>query len=441
VPDVTLKNAAAKPGIALTNKGTGIAPGAVRITSYYGHGYSYYSMGSDQKWNADILKVNRENGYLSWENKGAGTTSGSYWNATVVISANGFEAENIIFENSFNQYISKKESEDVVVMWTSGNKGQRPADPGNTSVQKRSFVERAAAIAIANNTDKVVLNNCRVVGRQDSFFGGNNSRVVIYKGAMMGAVDYLFGGMIAVFYKTGLVMNTSDESSDAAYLTAAQQSSGRGFLMYECTIRSAVPGTETASAYLSRPGYFGRPWQATTSEVVFYKTTVDTTNFTGFPGKSLIAPAGWDKSLGGESKLMYEYGTIEKSGENNLPGRATWATLLTTPVLTDGTEITTFNFTKGNDSWDPIPVLVAADHSTGMILPRKESPINIYSNGSRIYLSNIRSDTLVNIYGLNGSLILSLKTGEDCSYSFPKGMWIVQVSSKEGIKAVKVVTQ
>jgi len=36
---------------------------------------------------------------------------------------------------------------------------------------------------------------------------------------------------------------------------------------------------------------------------------------------------------------------------------------LTNPVLTDGTDITTFNFTKGNDGWDPIPLLDAEEDS------------------------------------------------------------------------------
>lgn len=352
--NVTLKNAATTPDIALANKGVDISANAVRITSYYGTGYSYYSMGNNQKWNAEILRVNKENGYLSYTNAGAGTTNGSYWNATAVISANGFEAEDIIFENSFNQYISKKESDDVVVMWEVGNKGLRPTDIGNTSVQNRSFVERAAAIAITNNTDKVILTNCRVVGRQDAFYGGTGTRVAVNKGAVMGAVDYIFGGMTAVFYKTDLVMNTSDESVDAAYLTAAQQSSGRGYLMYKCTVKSATPGTETTSVFHAKPGYFGRPWQATTSEVVFYNTTVYTSDFTGFEGKSLISPVGWSNSLGGESNLMYEYGTFEFSGEDNLASRVAWCTLLTVPTLKDGTEISTFNFTKGTDNWDPL---------------------------------------------------------------------------------------
>lgn len=367
MPNVTLKNAAAVPSIALANKGIDIDPSAVRITSYYGTGYDYYSM-NNQKWDGEVLRVNKENGYLSSRNKGDGTTNNSYWNATVVVFANGFEAEDIIFENSFNQYISKKESEDIVVMWESGSKGLRPTNAGNTDVQKKSFVERAAAIAIANNTDKVILNKCRVVGHQDTFFGGVNSRVVVYKGVVMGGTDYLFGGMTAVFYKTDIEMNTSDDKGDISYLTAAQQSGGRGYLMYECTVKSATPGIDNASTYLSKPGYFGRPWQATTSEVVFYNTTIETTNYTGLEGKSLIEPIGWDKSLGGESKLMYEYGTIEESGANNQANRATWATVLKKPTLNDGTEITTYNFTKGTDGWDPISELVANDESNQYLI-------------------------------------------------------------------------
>ncbi len=361
--DVTLKNAGTDPNISLLNQGLDIDPNAVRITSYYGHGYDYYSQGSDEKWNADVLRVNLENGYLSHENAGAGTTNGSYWNSTVVVEANGFVAEDIIFENSFNQYVSAKEANDVVVMWDSGCPGERPVDVNNTGVQDRSLKERAAAIAFTGGANQAILNNCRVVGRQDSFYGSDGARVVVYKGAMMGSVDYIFGAMVAVFYQTDLVMNVSDASNDAAYLTAAYQDSGRGYLMYECNVTSTTPGVDTASAYQAKPGYFGRPWKANTSEVVFYNTTIETTDYPGSQGDSLIAPAGWNSSLGGESEFMYEYGTIELSGVSNTASRVSWSTVLSSPVLDDGTDITPFNFTKGDDGWDPIAVLIAAEES------------------------------------------------------------------------------
>jgi pectin methylesterase-like acyl-CoA thioesterase len=437
--NVTFKNAASTPNIKLLNKGVDIDAGAVRITSYYGHGYNYYSMSSDQKWHADVLKVNKENGYLSYENKGSGTTNGSYWNATVVVTANGFEANDIIFENSFNQYISKKESEDVVVMWSAGSKGARPTDIGNTAVQNRSFVERAAAIAIANNIDKVVLNKCRVVGRQDSFYGGTGTRLVAYKGVMMGAVDYIFGGMTAVFYKTDLSMNTSDTAGDQAYITAPQQSSGRGYLMYECKVTTPIPGTETASAYRSKPGYFGRPWQATTSEVVFYNTTIETSNFPGNENQSLIVPAGWNDSLGGQSDKMYEYGTIENSGVNNASGRVAWSTKLATPSLTGGTAITTFNFTKGNDNWDPLPQLIS-NETLGVKNNTPTSAVNVIGYKNRIVISNVKSETAVAVYSITGAKVKTFKTSQDIDFESQNGVWIVVIKAEDGQKSVKVIT-
>lgn len=443
VPNITLRNAASTPSIQLSNKGVDIEAGAVRITSYYGHGYNYYSMGNNQKWNADVLRVNKENGYTTYANKGSGTTNNSYWNATVVISANGFEAENIIFENSFNQYISKKESEDVVEEWESGGKGVRPTDVNNTAVQNKSFVERAAALAITNNTDKVVFNNCRIVGRQDSFFGGVNTRVVVYKGAVMGGTDYIFGGMTAVFYKTDLVMNTSDASTDVSYITAAQQSSGRGYLMYECNITSAIPGIDNASTHLSKPGYFGRPWQANTSEVVFYNTTIGATNFPGSEDKSFILPIGWLSSLGGESPSMYEYGTTELSGENNQLARAIWSTILKDAKLTDNTAINTFNFTKGNDDWDPITDLIDGDVTVGIVSNKAASEVVINVLGNNIYLSNITSKTTVNVYNTHGSLIQTKTTSTNTQLNMDKGLGlaIIEVLSENGRKVVKVVVK
>lgn len=365
-PNISLKNAGATPSIALLNKGVDIDDNAVRITSYYGHGYNYYSMGPDQKWHEDLLAVNKANGYLSYENKGSGTTNGSYWNATVVVFAPGFEAEDVIFENSFNQYISKKESEDIVVPNNGApTGGERPTTYGDTSIQNRDlgYVERAAAIAFVSSADKAILNNCRVVGRQDSFYGSEGARVVIYKGAMMGAVDYIFGGMTAVFYKSDLVLNTSDSGNDTAYITAAQQGSSRGYLMYQCNVKSPIPGVETASSDWGKPGYFGRPWAATTSEVVFYQTNIDMSQSPNFSGQSMIYPEGWRNTLGGESNMMYERSTNELAGVDNSGSRASWSTVLTTDQLTDGTDITTFNFTKGNDDWDPIPALDAEEDS------------------------------------------------------------------------------
>lgn len=437
-PNVTLKNASSTPNTNLIDKGVNITNGAVRITSYYGVGYNYFSMANNQKWNQEVLNVNRENGYTTYQNV-SGTTNGSYWNATVVVNANGFQADDIIFENSFNQYVSRKESQDVIVMWTSGCPGLRPTTYGDTSVQNRILVERAAAIAVPNNIDKVILNKCRVVGRQDSFFGGTGARVVVYKGDIMGAVDYIFGGMDAVFYKSNLSMNVSDASNDSAYITAAQQATGRGFLMYECTVTSAIPQIESASTYRAKPGYFGRPWAASTSEVVFYNTTIETSNYPGFVGQSLIMPLGWQNSLGGTSSGMYEFGTIENSGVNNTPVRATWATALTTPILNDGTAITTFNFTKGLDNWDPIPQLIASE-ALGVNAQQVVTSVNVSAYKNNIVVSNVKSNTKVAVYDMKGSLVKSFETITDTTFNMPAGLWIVTIKAVDGQKSIKLIT-
>jgi exo-poly-alpha-galacturonosidase len=76
--------------------------------------------------------------------------------------------------------------------------------------------------------------------------------------------------------------------------------------MYQCTVTSAVPQVESASQYRAKPGYFGRPWAANTSEVVFYNTTIETSNNPSFNGQSLIVPLGWQNTLSGNSAGMYE---------------------------------------------------------------------------------------------------------------------------------------
>ena len=339
VANVTLVNASKNPSIETKNKGVDIDDNAVRITSYYGHGYTYYSMGSDCKYDEELLAVNKENGYASFENPGSGTTNGSYWNATVVITASGFEAEGIIFENSFNQYVSKKAAADVIVAQSSAKEGsvaRADMSYGDTTVQNKKYVERAAALAIANNCKQVSFDNCKFIGRQDTLYGGTDVTAAFYDCAVYGGTDYIFGAMTAVFAKCDLVLNTMEDNNDVAYITAAQQKSGRGYLMYNCNIVSTTPGVDTASEEVSKPGYFGRPWQGNTSEVVYYATIIGQAS----DGSSLIAPIGWNSTLGGTSDNVYEYNTYEMvKGIDNSASRADWSHVITEPKLTDGTTI------------------------------------------------------------------------------------------------------
>ena len=261
---------------------------------------------------------------------------------------------------------------------------------------------------------------------------------MVYKGDVLGAVDYIFGGMTAVFYKTKLVMNVTDATNDLAYITAAQQSSGRGYLMYACTVTSTTAGVDTNSSYRANPGYFGRPWQANTSEVVFYNTTIETSNNPSNSGLSLITPLGWNNSLGGTSSGMYEYGTTEQTGVNNSSNRATWATYLTNPVLNDGTPITAFNFTKGNDNWDPISILDNSGTLDTNNVSAKSST-KIYGIGNELLISNIKNNTKISIYNISGSLQKTLNVNKETKLTLPKGIWIVTAQSIEGLSSTKIL--
>ena len=437
-------NASATPSIALKNKGVDIDDNAVRITSYYGHGYNYASMGDDYKWDERTLQVNKENGYASVVN--AGGSGSTYWNATVVVEGKDFYAENIIFENSYNQYISEKEANDLVFE-AEGGKGVRPTDAGNTSVQNRSFRERAAALALSKTSDRTFLNNCRVIGRQDSFYGAE-CRVACYKGALMGACDFLFGEMNLTCYQTDLVMNTDEDKNDVAYITAPKTGAGqRGMLFFECNVVSAEVGTETAAINSSKPGLWGRPWEGATSEAIFAGCVVDTCHYNGeagnFEGQSLISAAGWDAGLSSASERCGEYAC-----NVGTEGRVEWAIDFVEPQTADGVEFTLVNWTKGNDGWNPFAVLgvdtdvlpVPQENDFTALNPSfNDAGVSIYSFGNEVFFKGIEQTTLIQIYTLDGNMVNSRQIEADACVYLPNGAYVLRAQNATGETVCKVL--
>ena len=334
-PYVTLKNASATPSIAFKNAGVDVDADAVRITSYYGVGYNYYSMDSNYLYNADVLAVNTHNGYYTTENPGGGGT-GDMWNATVWVSADGFEADGIIFENSFNQYIPEKEVADTHVKQGGAKEGsvtREAMKAGDTAVQQKAYVERAAALAFSANVN-ANLNKCAVISHQDTLYGGVGAKINFKDNALYGGTDYIFGGMNAVFDHCDLILQVSNDKNDQAYITAVQSNATPAYLFYYCTVKNTDSNVMNAD-YInggSKPGYWGRAWSGKQNEVLFYNTTVEdskdatvytndggnkdiygeATSATSFTGDSLIRPRGWRTGLSdvSDSRFM-EYGTVE----------------------------------------------------------------------------------------------------------------------------------
>ena len=415
-PNVTFKNAVAGASVVPVNSGVSLSKDSVRITGYYGHGYTYYSMGSDCKYDAELLEVNKYNGYASFVNPGSGTTAGSYWNATVVVNAPGFNAYDIIFENSFNQYQSELAAGDVIVKQSGAKEGtvaRSSMAAGDVTVQNKAYVERAAAIAMRAAATEAYFNNCAFIGRQDTLYGDPSSTEAYYNCDIYGGTDYIFGGMTAVFAKCDLIFNTSENNNDVGYITAAQQksASSRGYLMYNCHVTSTEPGVNTASAYASKAGYLGRPWQADTSEVVFFNTVIDATcDQYKSASASLIQPAGWLSSLGGTTKRNVEYGTVEMSGVDNSASRVDWVPVSTEAKTTDGKDIAVSTFLG---SWNPFTdngddmTIVLPD---GSEIPEPTSDEPVPSTSDKLVLDASELDTAAQNTFKDGDVI---KAGTD----------------------------
>uniref|UniRef100_UPI004048098A T9SS type A sorting domain-containing protein n=1 Tax=Mariniflexile sp. TaxID=1979402 RepID=UPI004048098A len=86
--------------------------------------------------------------------------------------------------------------------------------------------------------------------------------------------------------------------------------------------------------------------------------------------------------------------------------------------------------------------LTGAVGSTTLSLNSKVSPVttNVHASGNRIYVSNVKTSSEVNIYSITGALVKSLKTNNDIDFVFKSGLYIATIKTNEGQKSVKLVT-
>lgn len=61
--------------------------------------------------------------------------------------------------------------------------------------------------------------------------------------------------------------------------------------------------------------------------------------------------------------------------------------------------------------------------------------------GNRIYVSNVKSETEVNIFSVTGALIKTINTSEDLDFEFNTGLWFATVKSAEGQKSAKLLVK
>lgn len=335
VPGLKMKNASRKPSIALHNGGVECDKNAVRITWYYGHGYQYRSMGKTINYGGSRTRK---------------------WNASVLVTAPDFYAENIIFENSYNIYVSEQEAADSLtdisqsdMPWTEKERPKkrmpvRPKEAGNTEVQKKAYRERAAAISFTHTAQNAHLKNCRAVGRQDVLYGDQGATIYWEGGILQGGVDFIFGAMRLAVDRATIVANINGEKGDKCYIAAGrsgsnekgeQDSVSRGMLFYKCHIRLATEDELVIKADGERAGmvWLARPWRWW-GETVWAYTTWDAgvVNSTGWHLGLVKDKPGFNPER--PCPNSYEYRSQDKS-----KGRPEWVTILSRPYLQNGTHL------------------------------------------------------------------------------------------------------
>ena len=268
--------------------------GDVLLTWYYGIGYKYYSVGSSGWYDSSAAS-----------SKSAKTEPTYRWGATVQLrsGATDFRAENIVFENSFNRYVTGEEIADGVE--PSGSQSitfDRTAS--GADVRSKAATERGAAIAI--DAARAEFLGCEFYGSQDTLYTGADQGY--FKDCKIeGNTDYIFGKGDYVFENCELSFYGYSSSAAGGYITAAREQT-KGYLFYNCDITANNDLVVSA-------GYLGRPWRDTAA-VMFINTTVE------YAG--LIKDEGWTSMSGVEptAATYKEYGTVLADGSAvDLSGR------------------------------------------------------------------------------------------------------------------------
>lgn len=239
-----------------------------KISWYYGIGYKYYScVNSYYDPYADYDKFEKGNVV-------------KYWGSAVITNktAEGFRAENITFENSFNKYMTNEEITDGAE--PNGLESISVARKETTNVDSRAATERAAALV--NYADKTEFKACSFIGSQDTLYTCNVAYDAYYKNCYIeGQTDFIYGNGDVIFDGCEINFCGYDGTEAAGYLTANSCSKSymaeNGYIFRGCFISYSDERDVT-------PGYWGRMW-GDSAKVAFINTQLQEQN--------MILSQGW----------------------------------------------------------------------------------------------------------------------------------------------------
>lgn len=289
----------------------------VKLTWYYGIGYRYYSCGPDGFYN----ELSAKDKFLKNNQHPDGVSSDvQRWGGAFYVknTAHDFYAENIVFENSFNKYMTDEEIEDGVVPRDQGasTKAVRTKDTDVWSKDKAA-IERAAAILA--QADNLEFYKCKFLSNQDTLYTHPGNDMYFKDCYIEGMTDYIFGDGQLIFDKCELNFCGYSDSTTGGEITAMKNDNNKkGVIFNECKITA----NEDPNIKVGVGGY-GRMWGNDPTKprapmiIQFINTTIQK--------DGLISANGWSGMTSAPAdNFLYEY--------NN--------------KLTDGTAIKTKNATK-----------------------------------------------------------------------------------------------
>ena len=221
----------------------------------------------------------------------AKSAGGTFFTATAQVSGEGFEADNLTFQNA------------------AGNTGQ--------------------AVAVAVRSDRAVFKHCRFLGDQDTLFS-DFGRQYFVDSYIQGGVDFIFGNAAAVFD------NSEIHIIRPGYLTAQSRVSPKqttGYVFHHDRI--------TAEDLHGKFFYLGRPWRPF-SRVVFLDCTMPAS----------LSPQGWSPWTPGGTLEHTYYAERGSDGPGaTVQSRLAGSHQIT---AAEAASFAIRKFLAGADHWDPV---------------------------------------------------------------------------------------
>lgn len=246
---------------------------------------------------------------------------------TVTEKGSGFSADNIIFKNTYN-------------IGTDFDYGQ--------------------AVAFESLADKVMLENCSFIGRQDTLYlkgaskgkdvygSASPARVYLKNCYIEGTVDFIFGDATAYFDSCKLFMAYYEKGG---HFTAPNTTLFNiGFVFNKCQFMTDEKYNTNAEAAAKID--LGRPWQANTT----YPNSGSYTAIINSKMSNLIPKTGfsiWGDETVQNKVRFYEYGSTDLKGRPiDISGRN--KNICTVLTADQAKLFTPFAVLSGSDGWNPL---------------------------------------------------------------------------------------